>query len=302
MNTLKIKRHWIQFYLTLVIVSIFCISFGVLMLMWFFNDLPAINYKAILFLIVLILFEVYAIASIVRGVPTIRIKGNRIFFGSKTYSFDDIEELHLHGKYPVKLFLSSRVLEGMYLKFKDGTRKYLHDDMYINLWELKRVLSTVKGSSEPPRINQIHETEEFLETYKGNVFANLLSVFFLLMLFTAIFILRVSQDVFTELIMGLCAVFMIPAITYNFHYIQVCSSYIIIKNHYRFWIHKHYDISDIKELVIETTSVQSPYCVRVITYDYKSKSYPASTLTTKKWLTLIEHFKRLGVPVRNESF
>lgn len=64
---------------------------------------------------------------------------------------------------------------------------------------------------------------------------------------------------------------------------------------------KHaYPLSGIKEIIFESGG-KGPYRLRLITRDYQTKIYVASTLKTKTWLKLKKGLEQMEVQVRNET-
>jgi hypothetical protein len=83
------------------------------------------------------------------------------------------------------------------------------------------------------------------------------------------------------------------------YYFEVSDNYLVIRNHNFFWIKKVYKIDQLKEIVFETRE-KLPYCLRVITKDFKSNFYPAGTLRHDDWLSLKDKIETYHVKVRNE--
>lgn len=83
------------------------------------------------------------------------------------------------------------------------------------------------------------------------------------------------------------------------HYFQVSDKILLVRNHIFFWKRKAYLVDDIAEFTFETRG-KMPYCLRVITKDYKSKIYPAGTLRLHTCLKLKDRLRSIRKKVRDE--
>lgn len=72
---------------------------------------------------------------------------------------------------------------------------------------------------------------------------------------------------------------------------------LIIKNHYLPWYKRVVSIESIKIVSFDAPHRRS-YALRVITNDFKSKTYSAGSLSNKKWTELKECFENVGIEVK----
>lgn len=86
------------------------------------------------------------------------------------------------------------------------------------------------------------------------------------------------------------------------HYFRVSENHLIVKAHNLFWKKHVYTISEVREVVFEepTSYRFRTKGLRIITKDFKTKLYPAGSLTTKTWLQLKADLEKKGIRVRNE--
>ena len=93
----------------------------------------------------------------------------------------------------------------------------------------------------------------------------------------------------------------IPSLlSYQMHYFIIGQKYLIIKNTIWLWRKDIYQLTDIKEVVIETPHRLST-SLRVITNDYRDKLYPAGSLSDKTWREMMKQLQNSKVKVRNEA-
>jgi hypothetical protein len=117
----------------------------------------------------------------------------------------------------------------------------------------------------------------------------------LFVLVKSLILIKIGQIVGSSIF----GMFIFLLFAFRLYYFGLSDDYLAIKLHNIFWFKKFYRLSDIREIVFETHP-KMPVCLRVITNDFESKMYPASTIWSKKWMQLKEDLESKGIKVRNE--
>ncbi len=244
----------------------------------------------------------YTVIQYLKNSPTIYVDDQNIKFNDESRYWSEIEQISLTGKQPFK-YIFNHDMEGISFKFKDGSIKYAYDSMYSNLWEVKSYIRQVtldKKIYMPVIIEKSnsvsHETFDF---FKGSPIFSFRGV--ILWGFIAFFFVMAFKD---GEIKGLPIVVFINSLwfllnSYFMYYFGISENYFIVKNHNFLWVNKIILLTDIEEIVFETRG-KMPNCLRLITKDYKTKLYPAGTLTEGKWRELREKLNEKNIIVRNE--
>jgi len=312
MTTIVSKRHYLKFYLSIILGTLFFLAMATGLLI-FYNksankgELKAKDKLMPIFSIACYAFAGYSLYRYIKNAPTITLDKDFINFNNKTFLLTDIEKVELTGKRPFKYAISFP-MEAATLKFKNGETKYIFDDMYSNSWEIKTFLKQVvvdkkdfsQNDSSP--VDKVAVKNDFYETFKGNQITSLRGVsLWGLIGFLVYMLINNKKPTTVGLSMFFFGIstFWFIGHSYLMHYFQVSDNYFIVKNHNFFWKNKAYNISDIKEIVFETQG-KMPNCLRVITKDFRNKLYPAGTLRDKTWLTLKDKLESYNITVRNE--
>ncbi len=304
MQEIKTRRS-LLFYFGVIAPALLFIAFGIVPLQEYLEQQKNPHAATINGPLIGIIF-CYSLAVITplalfRATPTIKVKGNQISLGWKSYKIDDIVDVKLTGKHSNGFFENAS--EGCMIKFNNGKRKILSDDLYTNLWEIKLYIEenihNIKNEKHYRYLNPSNKEVVF----KGNQFLSFRGTLYWgsTIIFPYVFITNGFSKSISEVILFATGwACWVLGFSYLFHYVLVDVEYLTIKNHNLIWRKKKYKLSDVREVVFESPATRLPNFIRVITNDYKSKRYPASTLTRKNWLALKKHLDRLGIPVRNE--
>jgi hypothetical protein len=178
--------------------------------------------------------------------------------------------------------------------------------MYANTPEIKKFIQYVVADkvnyNGPEVIGPTAEevTNEQFVVYKGNQFIDFYGILLWLIISGLLYvsILNIAHWRVLILFILLASILVLRAVWF-LHYIELSDHYIRIRSHNLFWIKKLYRLSDIRTVVFEQP-YKMPTCIRIITKDFESKSYPAATLWSKKWMQLKEDLEKRNVKVRNE--
>lgn len=312
MKTLVSQRHFIKFYLSIILLTLLLSGIATVSLFAYnkqldIGDLKPIDKLIPIFSIACYAFAVFCLYSYIKNVPTIILDKDFISFNNQTFALADINKIELTGKRPLKYAVSSP-MEAATLTFNNGVTKYIFDDMYSNSWEMKSFLKQVvidKKDFFEVTENVIDTStldNDYYETYKGTVITSLRGISFWVVIgISALLILSHSKPITTELVVSFFCIlsFWIFFHSYLMNYFQVSDNYFVIRNHNFFWTKKAYRIADIREVVFESRG-KMPNCLRIITKDFRNKLYPAGTLRDQTWLDLKEKLETYKIKVRNE--
>src|SRR5690606_10380766 len=311
METISTRRHLFKFYFMLIFFFVFSFWMGSLLIftgMEIFNAGEFTRKQTLLPLVGLICYGLAFSMPFAywKNSPKITVNRNSIRFGKHTFNLKDIENLELTSKVPFR-YMVRFPMEGSSITFKDGTVKYIFDDMYANSWEIKsflhRAVNNVAYIPQPiTNFDRSLIESEQKEVFKGNPFISLTGILLWggIGMFTFAF-LNGNQSNSAGLLLAFLSVvlFWFFIHSWSMHYFSLMKDFLIIKNHNLLWRKRYVRLSDIEEVVIEIPEKQAN-TMRLITKDFKSRLYPAGTLRTQTWRDLIERLDEEGISVRNE--
>jgi len=267
----------------------------------------------IAFGLVFVLLGIFSVYKYFKNTPIIKADQYQVTFNdTEAYSWQDLEQVALTGKQPFKYLLTFQ-MEGMMLRFKNGAVKYLFDDLYDNIGEIKSFIQQVALDKQTTfhydagKINKDENPAETFVSFKGNQFTSMrgLTIWGMYIIIAAALISRphyfdnINMPKFLAFFGAFCLCwFFFLSLLLN--YFMVSEHYLVVKNINLFWRKRTYRLSDIKEVAIETQG-KMPNSLRIITKDYRSKIHPAGTLRDKHWRALKEKLEGKGIPVRNDS-
>lgn len=312
MLTLTSKRHRYKFYLSLALGALFLMAISAALLLSFSLGLKSGPVKPKIYLLPLlsagILFVAgYMLYKYYKNAPVIQLDARSVSFGNRTISWTDVTSIKLSGKFRFP-FIIYFPMEATAIYFKDGSSLLIFDDMYQNAWQIKAFLQDVvidKKTTQPPEVFEVRAEDlssENFTIYKDNQFTSLRGIM-LWGMFTVFFLIIMSKKISppTSALLFLTGfgIFWFLLHSYMMHYFNCSDHFFVVKNHNLPWRTKRYRLKDIREMVFETQGKQ-PNCLRIITRDFKSKLYPASTLRDNTWLSMKADLERHHIPVRNE--
>jgi hypothetical protein len=266
------------------------------------NDIPALFISVVLFILAL-----YSIFWLYKNAIRLTVNSSFIAFNKKTFYWSKLTQIELTGKQPyVYVFTSPR--EGIKLQFGEEQTKYIFDHYYTNVWQLKLFLQQVVINKQrfleydDQPVNTSDLEAEFFIGYKGHPLFTWHSFGFLLWLvfFSRTFLagnLSFSNPVF--IIMAFSCFFWYSTSISQMYYFDLSRNYLVIKNHLLPWKKKVYRVSSIKEIVLEKKA-KMPCSLRVITNDFKTSLYHASTPSKKSWRKFKTELESYHIKVRDE--
>ena len=316
MKPITLRRHPLKFYFLVFFLALFCCALGALILFVGLRSAErresgAFTMSAFsLFFIVLGIFSLY---KYYRNAPIAKADQYQITFNdTEAYTWENLEKVTLIGKQPFK-YLFSYQMEGMMLLFKNGKAKYLFDDFYTNLGEMKAFIQQVvieKSNSfeyTPEAAKKNEQIPETFAAYKGNQFTSLRGIMLwsLYVIFIIMIVLRpgyldhINVPKFVIFFSLFClGWFYFHSLLMN--YFLLSEHYLAVKNHNLSWRKRLYLLDDIKEVTVETQG-KMPNSLRVITKDFRSTVFPAGTLNDRNWRALKEKLESKGITVRIDS-
>jgi len=235
---------------------------------------------------------------------------NTIKIGYRSYEHNEIKEIKLTGKRK----LGSISAESGIIEFNNGTKLVLFDRLYSNISEIKLFLEQVvinKEEYKPKRIETIprnairFEKEEKFKIFPLLSFESIVYWSFMVILISALLTNKNYNSLNIQSVIYISVIFLLFFLQFSWrmYYFGLTKNHLIIRNHHYLWTKKIYQLSDIKEIIFEpSVYIARPNSMRIITIDYTTKLFPASTLRDKTWLKLKRELEQRGIKVRNEAF
>lgn len=308
------KRKFLKYYFIICLIFLLLIILIVLVFL-FISNLNKISIGTILgiFLISLFFFIFYnEITIFLKGssAQLIKIKKNTIFFGKSDYYFlDDIQDISLIGS---DSFLHILPRINTTIQFKNGKIKYIVDDFYTNIGEIKSclyqivVLKTtyIKFNTEPISksiLKNILKSNNF-QRYKGQKFFCLQGIASWLLPIIFVFkTINLNNPSFHFILISFCLIGLFFILfSRHLHYFILTNEYLVVKNHNFIWKEHFFKLSDIQEVKIEK-AIKATICLRIITNDFKNKLYPAASLNIEHWLKIKKTLENNGISVKSEN-
>ena len=306
------RRHLFKFHLTLILATLSFSGIAVAMIAIFIKRnnqgiISAKEYLMPLIGIVVLFMAFYTIFRYYKNAPKIVIEDNFISFKNEIFPLSEIFKIKFTGKCNFKYF-SNFPMEAATVYFTSGHVKFIFDDMYQNSWEIKSYLKQViidkKGYTFQDNlpITKSELANENFEVFRGNQFISLRGFTLWGLIGFSLHALLTSNKKPTPstlIFFTAISLFWFALHSWLMHYFKVSEKFVVVKNHLLPWKMKAFRLKEIKEIVFETR-YNMPNCLRIITYDFKNKLYPAGTLRDKTWIALKERLESHGIKVRNE--
>lgn len=295
---LKAERHLIKFYFTLIFYNLLLLLFSSLLFFFGFGT----NNKFILGGVFLIAIAISINIGFIKKAPIIILNLNGVFFNNTFFEWSELTDVKLTGKGDM-VFTSGECTT----LFFNNTRIQLFDDFYSNISEIKAFIQENvidrKPNSETtiPSVT-IDINQELFIPYKGNPLLSLegfcMWVFTLFFLFFPLFVKKSTNQNVIIFTTGF-AILIFFLFSRMMYYFEISNNFFVVKNHHFFWKNEIYSISDIREIVFERHHKQ-PILLRLITKDFKTKTYLAASLNDSNWLEMKSELEKYNVSVRNE--
>ncbi len=295
------KRHFYKFYLALILVNAFF-----LILISVSHEYFKHNNKS--FAIAFLIFTAIAISinvGFIKNAPSITINKKGITFKNQFYSWYDLSSVKLTGKGGM-IFTSG---ECATLTFNNSVEIQIIDDFYSNISEMKCFIQQIVIEKK----NKIEFTKQdiiasdidknILVSYKGNPLFSFLGIYLWVLILLLFFILiyTIKHLNINGFVVSIILILLLFYIFYRLmHYFEVSTYIFCVRKHYFYWKKDYYNISDIRDIVIERQGKFSNR-LRLITKDFETKLYPAVGLSDKTWLKMKKDLESKNITVRNEN-
>lgn len=296
------KRHPYKFYLLLILMSFFFLGIGSIFIYASLRDNNNVGYYLFFVFFALTLYMNFLL---INNSSKITLNKKGIIYRNRVYDWDEIKEIKLNGK--SGLFFNAPA-ECTTLLFKDSTTIKIFDDLYHNSSEMKCFIQEIvinkkdKIEDKEEKLSLSDFDKEFFIPYKGNPVISFRGIFMWGLILFFIFLPLFSKKPAKGngyLFINCFSLLWFLLNSWLMNYFEISKNYFVIKNHYFFWKKDIYHISEIKEVVYESQGKQ-PNTLRIITNKFKSKLYPAGTLTDATWLEMKTELESKNINVRNE--
>lgn len=238
------------------------------------------------------------------------------FFKTQKYSWGDIKEINISARQIMKyLYVTSRA-EAITINMHDNSVVHIWSDYYSNKADLRLILdranTIIKDDinkmellnfclKEPILPPEFVDDSEALEFNGNHVFTlNGFVIYSWLLLLG--FILYYSPRLYYNFIVAAVFLALICVASRQFFYFKITPQYLVVRHSMWFWRKDVFSLSDIKEIVIESTYRQNASTLRVVTVNLHDKCYPAASLSGKTWLALVECLQSNNTKVTNEVY
>lgn len=310
--------------LLLVVVGIFGFI-GTLSIFKVIDDLKnGVPFTKTMFIVPLIFypFLFYTFYYLLTYFPSLTIDKEGIklstIFKTKKYAWTEIKQIQLTGKQFHKFLFVSMPIEATTIQLNDNSEIYLWVDYYRNKPDLRVILDRANNilqdnkqfarldfNIDRPNLADQYVNENDAKEFNGNHLFTFNGLFFYGWVIFIGFMVSTKPQVFLTnygaiISISFATLVITGMLSYQMHYFQITSQYLIVKNTIWFWRKDTYLLSEIREIVIENPHRLST-SVRVITNDYRDKLYPAGSLRYKNWKELIRQFRTDNIKLRNEA-
>lgn len=254
-----------------------------------------------------VLYMILRVPSIQLNNQSIRL---RTVFGIKTIYWNEIKSISLTGKYSRGIGMNSQ--EAVALHLKNNQRVLLWVEFYANQHEIRQTLEKINQSISTnasvilPNIESLHHDlstkfnhNSHSEKFAGNPYINFNSLTFYVLcgVFIYFIISRPESWAPASIVFTIPVAIVYFAVGSQLNYFLLSGDELIIKNHFFPWKKHQYNLTEVREFVLERP-YKSSKSLRVITKDFRDKLYPAGSLRSQHWLQLSTRIKELGIPLR----
>jgi hypothetical protein len=218
--------------------------------------------------------------------------------GRKIHSWASVSDVFLSKK---ESYLGQYV-EASVVVFNDQDKLVLWQDMYRNAAQMRSFIfekAAGKIHDAIPEVKKIDLHAVTRRRYSGNVYTSFntlliigiavsFSIFLKPLKLTPILLFPVGFLLFLFFMMGT-----------QMNYFLIDDGYLIVKNHYFLWKNRKISLADIEEVDIETPNKRSTG-LRIMLRNFNSRLYGAGSLRNKHWDELLNDFKLIGIPARDD--
>jgi hypothetical protein len=259
--------------------------------------------KHVFFLLLSPVMGLFFIYSFFQNNPLIRLDDEfitvRKIMSVSVYAWSDITEIFLSKK---ETYFNQE-MEATVIDFNNGEKLIIFVDMYINIAEMRIMITRMAGMKEEdpaPAVTQKSLATVNRRRYAGNVYTSFNTFIFIGF---SIFLFVIFRDLHDWKLAVLlpCALsaLIYMAAGFQMNYFLIDDGYLIIRNHFYLWRHIKINLTDINRIDIETPGRTSSG-LRILTKSLQSKLYGAGSLRDSNWKNLLDDFKLIGIPTRDD--
>lgn len=306
------KRHPIHFYFSLVFTVVMLTGIAFLSIWAAYEDDSLLKIIfAVIFSIIISTFLYYFVILSFDDSPIIKLNKDKISFDGLVYSLREIDKIEYTGKHRTdKHFLRINYGEGARIYFKGGTTRTILDNTYSNTHEIKLFLKETVGkggqtSTQKAEAGQNLNSSTQYQEYKGYQLLSFEGLYIWPFIGLLIWITYKTDGQITNNILlfslAVLSWFMLGSLL--LHFFRLTKDCLVVRNHNLLWRKHSYPIAKIREVIIEEPIFGrriNTSMLRIITLDFKTRIYPAGSLSNKTWLKLKSDLEKHGIRVRNE--
>jgi hypothetical protein len=295
------KRHLFKFYLTLILVNAFF-----LILISIFQEYFKYNKNSLIIGgLILLAIAISINFGFIKNAPSILLDKKGIRFKNNFFWWNDLSSVKLTGKGGM-IFTSG---ECATLTFNNSVEIQIFDDFYSNISEMKCFIQQIviekKDQIEFTKQDIIASDidKDIFVSYKGNPLFSLLGIYLWVLILLLFFILiyTIKHLNINGSVVSTILILLLFSIFYRLmHYFELSTYTFCVRKHYFYWEKDYYNISDIRDIVIERQGKFSNR-LRLITKDFETKLYPGVGLSDKTWLKMKKDLESKNITVRNEN-
>jgi hypothetical protein len=317
-RSIKTERNFWFYFAVFFIVIIFFGLFGAGLSASSLSETPPI-YWALLSSLGSFAFGIYSVYRLYRLVPSVRVFDDGMRIRRRHFNWGDIAEIFFTGKQPFK-YVSTTPVEGAMLLFKDGTKIFLYDSMYTNLWKIKaavkKALETAgqydqlltNAGYPPSRGTLANQTTQPLSAtdvemgevtyFRGNQLLNFNGIVLWFVLVCIAVVIIVFDNSVATVFLTLVAIGWFLFVSSTLHYFGVSDKCIIVRNHNLFWKKKVYRLTDIDSVECDFLN-SSANSFAIFLKNLQMRRFLAPTLHPQDWVALIQLLESKNILIRD---
>ncbi len=191
----------------------------------------------------------------------------------------------------------SNTIKATLFRFRDGRVRYIMNDCYRNAWLLKNYYdklhqhTTGLSAVVDPILTAKSATGPF-GWFSGSQLSTLFGIVNWLFVGLTVILLVTGQPIFLLFLPVSMLLFFV--VSNRMHCFGVSKQHLIVRKHNMPWANKAFDLSDIKEVVLEMDNV-----VRIVPINWQEEAYKAPTLSRRSLDKLKDAMEAQGVTVHD---
>lgn len=296
-----IAKRKITIKLTIIITTLFFTAMSILFTWIFLKEFQRGNSKSFLLIIFSIgtmILWFYLTKKYIHLSSKIIANRNSIKIRKAEHNWENLKSIKTSSHYE----LFGYKFEGTILIFDDNSHVPILDKFRTNTPELRHFINEViikkrkySGIDSKKEI-KYHQINESFNKFKGNPVLSFRGVMLwgLILFCTGLIILNPKK--FPLLLFIIIGWFISNSL--QMYYFEVSENYLLIKNHYFFWIKKVIELDSVKKIYIEEQRKQA-IGLRIVSINFEIFFFRAGTLNDKTWLNLKNELNKRRIKVVN---